>query len=99
MKSIRSSDRLVQLFERDLRALDSQPADMPAKRAARVSQELSHQVVEYAGQERNRGKTPEQMLIELKAMLGDVAPDVPSTQRTQLVAELTGRAIQAFFRR
>ena len=95
-----SADRLVQLFERELRALDGNPADMPTRQAAvRISQDLHHQVVQYAGDVRTRGRTPEQMLVELKTMLGRVAPDVPSTQRNVLLAELTGRAIHAFFGR
>jgi len=87
------------LFERELRALDLRVSDNASRRSTlRISRELDRQVVEYAGEVRTNGLTPEQMLVELKAALAKVALDIPSTQRNVLVAELTGRAIDAFFR-
>src|SRR5687767_9052672 len=93
------SKRLVQLFERELRDFSTQlttgiPAD---KRQRRVSRELEQQVVEFAAQVRTTGSTPEQMLVELKTLLSSVAPEVPNSQRSELVSSLTGRAIDAFF--
>jgi hypothetical protein len=99
VKSFGTTDRLVQLFERELRALDNHPADLPVKRpSVRLSQELERQIAQYAGDVRTHGHTAEQMLVELKGVLARVAPDVPSTQRMQLVSELTTQAIDAFFR-
>jgi len=100
VKPTGSTDQIVQLFERELRALDGHPDDLPPRRpGVRISQELHNQVVQYAGDVRTRGRTPEQMLVELKTMLTQAAPEVGSTSRGALLAELTGRAIQAFFRR
>jgi len=39
------------------------------------------------------------MLVELKTVLAHAAPGVPSSDRSELLAELTGRAINAFFGR
>jgi hypothetical protein len=95
----RSSARLVQLFERELRDFSAAAshAPEPKKPARRVSQELDQQVVEFASEVRTKGSTPEQMLVELKSMLATVAPEVPGSQRNALLARLTGRAINAFF--
>jgi hypothetical protein len=98
--SPRATKRLVQLFEQELREFDA--GDGPTKPAPkaskpRVSRELDQQVVEFAAEVRTNGSTPEQMLVELKALLSRVAPEVPSSQRSALVASVTGRAIDAFF--
>jgi len=99
VKSLGTTDRLVQLFERELRALDNYPADVRVKRpSVRISEELERQIEQYAGDVRTHGRTAEQMLVELKGVLASVAPEVPSTQRMQLVSELTTQAIDAFFR-
>jgi hypothetical protein len=90
----------VQLFERELRDLDSgkfPETPPPRGKKARVSGELDKQVVEFAAEIRKNGSTPEQMLVELKALLARVAPEVPGSQRNALVATVTGRAIDAFF--
>ena len=94
-----SSDRLVRLFEQELRAFDSRPSVAPevAPPRHRVSRELEVQVAEFVAEEQNEGRTPEQMLIELKALLARVAPEVPGSQRNALLASVTGRAINAFF--
>ena len=97
--SSRASQRLVQLFERELRdfsAEDGKSASA-AKKTRRVSGELDEQVVECAAEVRTSGSTPEQMLVELKTLLARVAPEVPSSQRNALVSTVTGRAIDAFF--
>ena len=97
--SSRASQRLVQLFERELRdfsAEDGKSASV-AKKSRRVSGELDEQVVEFAAEVRTGGSTPEQMLVELKTLLSRVAPEVPSSQRNALVSTVTGRAIDAFF--
>jgi hypothetical protein len=97
--SSRASQRLVQLFERELRdfsAEDGKSASA-AKKSKRVSGELDEQVVEFAAEVRTSGSTPEQMLVELKTLLARVAPEVPSSQRNALVSTVTGRAIDAFF--
>ncbi len=99
MGTKRSSDRLMLLFEQELRAFDSASrftADVTAPRR-RVSRELEVQVVQFVAEERSEGRTPEQMLIELKALLARVAPEVPGSQRNALLASVTGRAITAFF--
>lgn len=103
MISPRTSKRLVQLFERDLRGVDGVPpapedvvlVERPAPR--RASQELERQVVEFAAEVRSSGSTPEQMLVELKGLLGTLAPDIPGSERNALLSALTGRAIEAFF--
>jgi hypothetical protein len=89
--------RLVQLFERELRDFDT--GDLEARSASRkrVSRELDQQVVEFAAQVRTSGSTPEQMLKELKTLLVQAAPEVPTSQRSAFVATVTGRAIDAFF--
>lgn len=95
-----ASHRLVQLFERDLRDFDASESASaaPAKTSKpRVSRDLDQQVVAFAAETRTGGSTPEQMLVELKAMLSRAAPEVPSSERTALVATVTGRAIAAFF--
>ena len=95
-----STKKLLQLFERELRDLDSRVTDIaPRKRAVRISRELDQQVVAFASEVRTHGSTPEQMLVDLKSMLSQAAPDIPTAQRNVLVAELTGRAIDAFFSR
>ena len=99
MGTKRSSERLVSLFEQELRAFVSEPpsnADVGAPRR-RVSRELEVQVTEFVAEERSEGRTPEQMLVELKALLARVAPEVPGSQRNALLASVTGRAINAFF--
>lgn len=99
MGTKRSSDRLVRLFEQELRAVDSRPsvASEIASPRHRVSRELEVQVAEFVAEEQKEGRTPEQMLIELKALLARVAPEVPGSQRSALLASVTGRAINAFF--
>src|SRR3954462_4280265 len=95
-----STKKLVQLFEQELRELDARlPEPTGRRRSLRVSRDLDQQVVEFAGEVRTHGSTPEQMLVDLKSMLARAAPDVPTAQRNALVAELTGRAIDAFFGR
>lgn len=100
MGTKRSSDRLVRLFEQELRALDSDPHIAPEYAAPRrrVSRELEVQVAEFVAEEQQEGRTPEQMLIELKALLARVAPEIPGSQRNALLASVTGRAINAFFK-
>jgi hypothetical protein len=96
--SLESTKRLVQLFERELRDSDLREHETkPTSRNRRVSRELDQQVVEFAAKVRTSGSTPEQMLKELKTALGHAAPEVPSSQRSALVATVTGRAIDAFF--
>ena len=99
MGTKRSSDRLVHLFERELRAFDSDTSFTPeiAAPRRRVSRELEVQVAEFVAEERQDGRTPEQMLVELKTLLARVAPEVPGSQRNALLASVTGRAINAFF--
>lgn len=100
--SVPSPERLAQLFERELRRLEPvSRADSPPPRhqTPRVSQELEAQVAEFAAETRSRGATPEQMLVQLKQALASVAPDVPRSRRTELVSQVTGRAINAFFGR
>lgn len=67
------------------------------QRELRMSNELERQVAEFVSAERDSGCTPEQMLVELKALLARVATDVPRSDRTALIATLTGRAIDAFY--
>ena len=102
MMAPRTSKRLVQLFERELREYDARDLSVktpPPKRVTpRVSDELVQQVIEFADETRTSGVTPEQMLVELKTMLSTVAPDIPTSERNALVASITGRAIDAFFR-
>jgi hypothetical protein len=98
----RASIRLVQLFERELRQFDagdgvSKPTVKVSK--PRVSGELDQQVVEFADEIRTSGSTPEQMLVELKSLLSNAAPEVSTSQRAALVATVTGRAIMAFFKK
>lgn len=99
MGTKRSSERLVSLFEQELRAFESEPPSNVdvAEPRRRVSLELEVQVAEFVAEERNGGRTPEQMLVELKTLLARVAPDVPGSQRKALLASVTGRAINAFF--
>lgn len=99
MGTKRSSERLVSLFEQELRAFETEMpsnADVGASRR-RVSRELEVQVAEFVAEERNGGRTPEQMLVELKTLLARVAPEIPGSQRKALLASVTGRAINAFF--
>jgi hypothetical protein len=94
--------RLAQLFELELRGGDTITDDARTttwQRKPRVSRELDQQVIEFATEERNSGRTPEQMLVELKALLSSVAPEVPGSERNALVSSVTGRAIDAFFGR
>jgi hypothetical protein len=97
----RSSIRLVQLFERELRQFDGDGASKPTAKVSkpRVSGELDQQVVEFAAETRTSGSTPEQMLVELKSLLSNAAPEVPTSERAALVATVTGRAINAFFQK
>jgi hypothetical protein len=99
MGTKRSSDRLIRLFEQELRAFESDTrfASEVAAPRRRVSRELEVQVAEFVAEEQKDGRTPEQMLIELKALLARVAPEVPGSQRNALLASVTGRAITAFF--
>ena len=62
-----ASERLVRLFERELRDFSTQQSDSaaPPKAPKRVSGELDHEVVQFASEGRTNGRTPEQMLIEL----------------------------------
>jgi hypothetical protein len=94
-----SSDRLIRLFEQELRAFDSDTVVAPeiVVPRRRVSRELDVQVAEFVAEEQKEGRTPEQMLIELKTLLARVAPEVPGSQRKALLASVTGRAINAFF--
>jgi hypothetical protein len=98
-----SPERLALLFERELRSLEPVPnADRPQKPPAttlRVSQELEAQVADFALQSRQNGVTPEQMLVDLKKVLANVAPEVPRSRRSEFVSQVTGRAIDAFFGR
>lgn len=99
MDTKHSSARLVRLFEQELRAFESETpssAELGTPRR-RVSRELEVQVAEFVDEERREGRTPEQMLVELKALLARVAPEVPGSQRNALLASVTGRAINAFF--
>lgn len=99
MGSRRSSERLVRLFEQELRAFESDTrfSAESAPRQRRVSRELEVQVAEFVAEEQQDGRTPEQMLVELKSLLARVAPEVPGSQRNALLASVTGRAINAFF--
>jgi hypothetical protein len=99
MDTKRSSDRLVRLFEQELRAFDSDTSLTSEAIAPRrrVSRELDVQVAEFVAEERKGGRTPEQMLIELKTLLARVAPEVPGSRRHAFLASVTGRAINAFF--
>src|SRR5438128_354300 len=92
----RVSRQLVTTFETDLRQMDGHGVSEPAK-AKRVSRDLQKQVAEFAAEMRVSGSTPEQMLVELKNVLSNAAPDIPSSQRSELVAAVTGHAIQMFF--
>ena len=91
------------LLERELRSLEPiRDADRPRKPPAttpRVSQELEAQVAEFAAESRRNGRTPEQMLVALKKLLASVAPEIPRGRRNDFVSQVTGRAIDAFFRR
>ena len=99
MFSIGTTDRLVQLFERELRAIDRRPADLPSLRTpVGVSRDLQQQIAQFAGDVRTHGHTAEQMLVELKRVLATVALDIPSTERMTLVSELTTHAIDAYYR-
>jgi hypothetical protein len=99
MQTPRSTKRLVQLFERELRDFneDASPVPEATTPKRRVSRDLELQVVKFAATERTSGKTPEQMLVELKDLLSTAAPDVPGSRRTAFVASVTSRAIDAFF--
>jgi hypothetical protein len=97
-----ASKRLLQLFERELRDYRAErsvaaAAGAAAKRPRTVSRELDGQTAEFAVQVRTSGSTPEQMLVELKALLSQAAPEVPSSERSELLSSITGRAIDAFF--
>lgn len=97
-----SPERLLALFERELRDGDPRPGDPPPTGltvARSVSAELDTLIAAYASQTRRDGATPEQMLIELKKLLGSVAPEVPPSRRNELVSRVTGRAINAYFGR
>ena len=93
-----ASKRLLQLFERELRDYSAERSPVAAAKGPRaVSRELHGQVVEFAAQVRTSGSTPEQMLVDLKALLAQAAPEVPSSERSYLLSSITGRAIDAFF--
>jgi hypothetical protein len=96
-------ERLAILLERELRSLEPvRDADRPRRppvTTPRVSQELEAQVAEFAAESRKNGRTPEQMLVALKKLLATVAPEVPRSRRSDFVSQVTGRAIDAFFRR
>src|SRR5258707_4225817 len=99
MLSSHASNRLVALFERDLRNSSAEKPSAVAtpRRRRALSVELDHQVVEFAAQIRTSGSTPEQMLIDLKTLLSGAAPEVPSSERSAFVSFVTGRAIASFF--
>ena len=85
-----------------MRALEPvRNADQPKPPAStpRVSQELEAQVAEFATESRNRGRTPEEMLVALKRLLASAAPEVQRAPRSDFVSQVTGRAIDAFFER
>jgi hypothetical protein len=95
-------EHIASLFERELRALEPvRNADLPKPTATtpRVSQELEAQVTEFATQSRKNGRTPEEMLVALKQLLAGAAPEVQRSRRSDFVAQVTGRAIDAFFKR
>jgi len=97
MESPAAATRLVQLFERELRILSTREPIAARQRELRMSNELERQIAEFVSAERSSGSTPERMLVDLKALLARVAPDVPRTDRMALIATLTGRAIDAFY--
>lgn len=98
MITLSDTKRLIQVFERDLRLQSAAAATSDeSKKHRRVSGELDREVVEFALQVRTTGHSPEQMLVELKALLVRVAPEVSSAQRHELMSSVTGRAIDAFF--
>lgn len=99
MISSPASKRLLDLFERELRksSSDRSSATPPPRRPRALSVELDRQVVEFAAQVRTSGCTPEQMLIDLKALLSGAAPEVPTSERSAFVSSVTGRAIASFF--
>lgn len=99
MDTGRSTKRLVQLFERELRDFNADASPPPETKTSkrRVSQALDQQVVEFAAAVRTSGSTPERMLVELKELLKKAAPEVPGSRRMAFVASVTGRAIDAFF--
>lgn len=99
--SAQSSERLAQLFERELRGAEPVAhADRPrVPTTPRISQELEAQVAVFVEETRSRLGTPERMLVELKRLLADIALDVPRSRRSELVSKLTGRAIDVFFGR
>jgi hypothetical protein len=95
-----SSERLIELFERDLRdtGLDESKRHVSRKAPSpRVSHELDQQVVAFASEIRTTGSTPEQMLVQLKRLLTRAAPEVSSSERNAFLASVTRRAIDAFF--
>jgi len=101
--SAQTPEHLAVLLERELRSLEPiRDADRPRKPPVtplRVSQELEAQVAAFAAESRNSGRTPEQMLVALKNLLASVAPEIPRARRNDFVSQVTGRAIDAFFRR
>lgn len=94
-----STKRLLELFEQELRALDTRVSDTQKRGGLRISRELEAQVADFAGEVRTQGSTPEQMLVDLKTTLAHAAPEIPTAQRYMLLAELTGCAIDAFYGR
>ena len=94
-----ASKRLLQLFERELRDFSAHrtPAVAAAKRPRPVSRELDGQIAEFAAHVRTTGSTPEQMLVELKTLLSRAAPEIPTSERSEMLSSITGRAIDAFF--
>ena len=92
-----ASQRLLQLFERELRDFSAHRAPAAAKRPRPVSRELDGEIAEFAANVRTTGSTPEQMLVELKTLLSRAAPEIPTSERSEMLSSITGRAIDAFF--
>lgn len=98
MLTLPATQRLLQVFERELRERNAAEASRDElKRRKRVSGDLDREVIEFVAQVRTTGRSPEQMLVELKGLLSRVAPEVPSSHRNELMSSVTGRAIDAFF--
>jgi hypothetical protein len=93
-----ATQRLIQVFERELRERNAADGTRDeSKRRKRVSGELDREVIEFVAQVRTTGRSPEQMLVELKGLLSRVAPEVSSSHRNELMSSVTGRAIDVFF--
>jgi hypothetical protein len=92
------ADGLVALFARALRTYEDggSPSDSPTRRID-VSNELVAHISAFAAQWKDRGRTPEQMLVELKHVLAESAPEVTGSVRAALTASATRTAIDRFF--